>query len=95
VLAKYTPRARFRAMMAWRFVYALRGILFYGLMSALAPSKRYTTKYWRYRTTAAWIAARTRLLRRLVRPDSAILAAAGTPPRPHNKPGGDRKPRQA
>jgi len=70
LLAKYTPRTRFCATMAWRFVYALRGILFYGLMSALAPSKRYITKYWRYRTTAAWIAARTRVLRKLVRPET-------------------------
>jgi len=59
-----SPR-RFRRFIIGRFLYSLRGVVFYRLMLALAPCEKYRTKHLRYTVNAKAMIARSPALRRL------------------------------
>lgn len=77
LMERYTPKRQFRRFLLGRFLYSLRGVVFYRLMLALAPCERFQTKCYRYTrnvTQIAHIALRQKIVRELTRKSALVLA---------------------
>jgi len=66
---RYMSPRRYRRFLIARFLYSVRGVVFYRLMLAIAPCERFRTKYFRYLANARQILAGSRVGR-------AVCAAA-------------------
>jgi len=73
LMERHTPRRQFRRFLLRRFLYSLRGVVFYRVMLALAPCERFRTKCYRYSLYATGIALQHRMVRELIRRSALVL----------------------
>jgi len=68
---------RYRRFLIARFLYSLRGVVFYRLMLAVAPRERFRTKYFRYLANTRWILGGTRVARAIRRRSRCLMQVWG------------------
>ena len=73
LMQRFMSPRRFRNFLIGRFVYSLRGIVFYRVMLALAPCERYHTKYLRYLTNVSTIVMRSPIAQEMKHRWSRVL----------------------
>jgi hypothetical protein len=78
LMERHTPRRRFRKLLLGRFLYSLRGVVFYRLMLALAPCERFQSKYYRYLASVYVIAGRARWPRRVCARWARLMRGGGS-----------------
>lgn len=70
---------RYRRFLTARFLYALRGVIFYRLMLAIAPCERFRTKYFRYLANVRQIYKLSCVARAVRKCISRLTASSGEP----------------